>query len=132
MTCDDLTMTTFLAADGRPKANGRRPECSAPRPQSQGPTSTFTPCLRRYRLPLAVNVEVERGRPASVRSAARGIPSGDVVNVAGPWRTSGRWWAPGDEQWDRDEWDVELVSGECYRLVRNRITGRWEIEGEMD
>jgi protein ImuB len=94
--------------------------------------SSFVPCLRRYRFPLSVSVEVERGRPATVRSASRGIPSGDVVNVAGPWRTSGRWWTPGNDQWDRDEWDIELVSGGCYRLVRDRITGRWEIEGEMD
>ncbi|HEX7780757.1 MAG TPA: hypothetical protein VF424_16015, partial [Vicinamibacterales bacterium] len=62
----------------------------------------------------------------------RGIPGGDIVNVAGPWRSSGRWWAPGDGQWDRDEWDIELVCGGCYRLVRDRFTGRWEIEGEID
>ena len=123
-------MTTFLAADGRPKANGRRPKGNVSETQAQ--EISFVPCLRRYRLPLVVSVEVERGRPATVRSAARGIPSGDVVNVAGPWRTSGRWWAPADGQWDRDEWDIELVSGGCYRLVRDRLTGRWEIEGEMD
>jgi len=77
-------------------------------------------------------VDVERGRPVSVRSTARGIPSGDIVNVAGPWRTSGDWWAARGQPWDRDEWDIELVSGGCYRLVRDRVTGRWEIEGEMD
>ena len=124
------TMATFLEQGGRPKANGRRPKPADGATQAQG--TAFVPCLRRYRLPLAVTVEVERGRPATVRSTARGIPGGDVVNVAGPWRTSGGWWAPGMQDWDRDEWDVELVSGGCYRLVRNRITGRWEIEGEMD
>jgi hypothetical protein len=134
------TMETFMAT--RPNAAGRRLKGSAgPRPEAQGPSggdrdqtksSRFTPCLRRYRLPLIVAVEVERGRPVSIRSSARGIPSGDVVNAAGPWRTSGHWWAAGDAPWDRDGWDIELVSGECYRLVRDRITGRWEIEGEMD
>ena len=98
----------------------------------QSPRPDFVPCLRRYRIPLAVMVDVERGRPVSVRSTARGIPSGDIVNVAGPWRTSGSWWASGGQPWDRDEWDIELVSGGCYRLVRDRVTGRWEIEGEMD
>lgn len=121
------TMGMFLARGPRPKAQGPR-DGNPENPK----TSTFIPCLRRYRLPLAVTVEVERGRPATVRSTARGIPGGDVVNVAGPWRTSGGWWAPDQQHWDRDEWDVELVSGGCYRLVRNRITGRWEIEGEMD
>ena len=98
----------------------------------QSPRPDFVPCLRRYRIPLAVMVDVERGRPVSVRSTARGIPSGDIVNVAGPWRTSGDWWAARGQPWDRDEWDIELVSGGCYRLVRDRVTGRWEIEGEMD
>jgi hypothetical protein len=67
-----------------------------------------------------------------VRAHTRGIPGGDIVNVAGPWRSSGRWWAPADGQWDRDEWDIEFVCGGCYRLVRDRFTGRWEIEGEID
>ncbi len=81
------TMAAFLAGGGRPKANGRRPKPADGATQAQG--TAFVPCLRRYRLPLAVTVEVERGRPATVRSTARGIPGGDVVNVAGPWRTSG-------------------------------------------
>ena len=121
------TMAAFLEQGPRPRAQGPR-NGNPEHPK----TSAFIPCLRRYRLPLAVTVEVERGRPATVRSTARGIPGGDVVNVAGPWRTSGGWWAPGMQYWDRDEWDVELVSGGCYRLVRDRLTGRWEIEGEMD
>ncbi|HYN07606.1 MAG TPA: hypothetical protein VES67_09470 [Vicinamibacterales bacterium] len=129
------TMTTFLG-DTRPPPSLVRASAGKQGPSAgsreAAKTATFTPCLRRYRLSLAVTVEVERGRPTTVRSTARGIPSGDVVNVAGPWRTSGRWWAPGDGRWDRDEWDVELVDGGCYRLVRDRLTGRWEIEGEMD
>jgi protein ImuB len=124
------TMTAFMEEGTRQKAEGKKHQAPSPKPQA--PSPAFVPCLRRYRLPLAVIVDVERGRPVSVRSTARGIPSGDVVNVAGPWRTSGHWWAPGGDQWDRDEWDIELVSGGCYRLVRDRLTGRWEIEGEMD
>jgi hypothetical protein len=115
-------MEKFTGHAPRPTLHAPRPTPHAPRP----------PCLRRYRIPLAVTVEVERGRPASVRAHTRGIPGGDIVNVAGPWRSSGRWWAPADGQWDRDEWDIELVCGGCYRLVRDRFTGRWEIEGEID
>jgi hypothetical protein len=133
------TVEKFTGQGQRPKAAGQRQASTsagrasvdehAPRPTPHAPRP---PCLRRYRIPLAVTVEVERGRPASVRAHTRGIPGGDIVNVAGPWRSSGRWWAPGAGQWDRDEWDIELVSGGCYRLVRDRFTGRWEIEGEID
>jgi protein ImuB len=114
------TVEKFLPAGRRPTAEGPRQAAARP------------PCLRRYRIPLAVSVEVERGRPATVRAHTRGIPGGDIVNVAGPWRSSGRWWTQDDGQWDRDEWDIELVCGGCYRLVRDRFTGRWEIEGEID
>ena len=127
------TMATFTGQGPRPKAQG--PSLTPPtfaHSSFGGQADSRPPCLRRYRIPLAVIVEVERGRPASVRAHTRGIPGGDIVNVAGPWRSSGRWWAPGDGQWDRDEWDIELVCGGCYRLVRDRFTGRWEIEGEID
>jgi protein ImuB len=131
------TMTAFMDEGQRQKAEGKKLQASISKPQAsrltpQAPRPDFVPCLRRYRIPLAVMVDVERGRPVSVRSTARGIPSGDIVNVAGPWRTSGSWWAAAGQPWDRDEWDIELVSGGCYRLVRDRLTGRWEIEGEMD
>ncbi|MGE5835424.1 MAG: hypothetical protein ACM4AI_13140 [Acidobacteriota bacterium] len=124
------TMEKFTGQGTRQKAEGKTFQAPSPEPRASDPA--FVPCLRRYRIPLAVMVDVERGRPVSVRSTARGIPSGDIVNVAGPWRTSGYWWAAGGQPWDRDEWDIELVSGGCYRLVRDRFTGRWEIEGEMD
>jgi protein ImuB len=87
--------------------------------------------LRRFRLPVAARVNVDRGGPARVQPATSAIPAARVVNRAGPWRTSGHWWTA-ERQWDRDEWDVELADGGCYRLARDRITGRWEIEGEFD
>jgi hypothetical protein len=135
------TMTTFMEQAVKRQAPGPGPKAPDPSPSIPSPSPLpsalcplpcHVPCLRRYRIPLAVTVTVERGRPASVRANTRGIPGGDIVNVAGPWRSSGRWWAPGDGRWDRDEWDIELVTGGCYRLVRDRFTGRWEIEGEMD
>ena len=131
------TLEKFTGQGAMQQTEGKKLQASTPKPPAsshtpQSPRPDFVPCLRRYRIPLAVMVDVERGRPVSVRSTARGIPSGDIVNVAGPWRTSGDWWAARGQPWDRDEWDIELVSGGCYRLVRDRVTGRWEIEGEMD
>jgi protein ImuB len=87
--------------------------------------------LRRFRLPIAARVTVERGAPVRVATGSPVIPAARVVHRAGPWRSSGRWWAT-DQVWDRDEWDVELDGGGCYRLARNRHTGNWEIEGEID
>jgi protein ImuB len=95
-------------------------------------TATSPTVLRRFRIPIPARVVVERGGPVRVMSTSSAIPSGVIVNRAGPWRTSGRWWTTDRTKWDRDEWDVELAGGGCYRLARLRDTGSWEIEGEID
>jgi hypothetical protein len=75
---------------------------------------------------------VERGVPVRLDPAARGLAGGRVVASAGPWRSSGLWWSLARAGWDRDEWDVEVDAGVCYRLARDRLTGRWEVEGTID
>jgi protein ImuB len=90
------------------------------------------PCLRRFRLPIATRVDVDRNIPVRVTPALRGLSGGRVVVCAGPWRTSGRWWVLDRSAWDRDEWDVELTDGGVYRLARHRATGQWELEGILD
>jgi len=87
-------------------------------------------CVRRFRIPLSARVQVEHGAPVHV--AAPVVSAGEVVACAGPWRSSGSWWTLDGTRWDRDEWDVELAGGECYRLARDRTTNRWEIDGELD
>jgi protein ImuB len=94
-----------------------------------GPTAGV---LRRFRLPIAAQVTAERGAPVRVVPSARGLPGGRVRVCAGPWRTSGRWWVLDRTEWDRDEWDVEVVTGEVYRLTRDRTSGQWVIEGLLD
>ncbi len=86
--------------------------------------------LRRFRVPLAARVVLDHGVPVRVWPDARGVSGGSVTACAGPWRTSGGWWAP--DAWDRDEWDVELVAGGLYRVTRMRATGVWLIEGVFD
>jgi protein ImuB len=88
--------------------------------------------VRRFRLPVVARVTVERGVPVRLEPAARGLAGGQVVASAGPWRSSGLWWSLARAGWDRDEWDVEVDAGVCYRLVRDRLTGRWEVEGTID
>jgi protein ImuB len=88
--------------------------------------------LRRLRLPLAASVTLERGRPVSVSPATRAFAGGRVVDCAGPWRSSGAWWAFDRRGWDRDEWDVQLADGGVYRIANDRATGQWVVEGTVD
>jgi protein ImuB len=107
-------------------------EVNAPtgaRPALQEP---LAPGLRRFRLPVAARVTLAHGAPADVRPAARGLAGGEVLARAGPWRSSGHWWTADGTAWDRDEWDLELTGGVVYRLVRDRRTGSWTIEGILD
>ena len=128
-THDDrqTALTGFTTGTGLPRRSS----------QSEGGNRGTEPrnhptILRRFRIPIAARVVVERGGPVRVMPSSSAIPSGLIVNRAGPWRTSGRWWTTDRTKWDRDEWDVELAGGGCYRLARLRDTGAWEIEGEID
>ncbi len=88
--------------------------------------------LRRFRPSVAVRVNVERGRPASMAIDRRGMPGGRVEQAAGPWRTSGAWWDTTGSHWDRDEWEVGLSDGSICRLYCDRETGRWFLDGVFD
>jgi hypothetical protein len=110
----------------------------APRPDAAAPTAYV---LRRQRIPPAIRVNVSGGRPVYLAPSRRGIPSGAVVQSAGPWRSSGGWWktaaitggpSPRSGQWDRSEWDVALARGEVCRLFQDRATGCWFFEGLYD
>jgi hypothetical protein len=56
------------------------------------PPRPGTLVLRRQRLPAPIRVNVSNGRPVYVAPSRRGVPSGAIVQAAGPWRTSGGWW----------------------------------------
>jgi len=88
--------------------------------------------LRIFRPPVDVVVAMRDGKPACITSKSKTI-QGEILWTAGPWRSSGDWWER--EGWARDEWDI-AVQGETgialYRLVRDRIEGRWILEGTYD
>src|SRR5262249_14181734 len=69
--------------------------------------------VRRCRQPVPARVAIADGRPVRVTTDRRGFAGGSVLQAAGPWKTSGDWWADG---WDRDEWDVALSDGASYRV----------------
>jgi protein ImuB len=101
-----------------------------PHPQSR---RTNQHAFRYFNPPIRAAVDLSNNRP--VRLSAPGI-HGNVLNAAGPWRTSGDWWttsarspAGDDTAWNRDEWDIALTNGALYRLYRD---SNWFIEGSYD
>lgn len=88
--------------------------------------------LRRCRQPVPARVVVDaEGRPTRVTTDRRGFAGGAVLRCAGPWRSSGDWWA-GGKSFDHDEWDVALGDGAVYRVFRDRDAGGWFIEAIVD
>ncbi len=95
----------------------RQPQLTDP------PPITVRHAFRYFRPPLGATVELQNDRPA--RITASGI-HGKILNIAGPWRTSGNWWTT--TPWNRDEWDITLSTG-LYRIYRDKS---WYIEGTYD
>ncbi|HTS30973.1 MAG TPA: hypothetical protein VMH81_34110 [Bryobacteraceae bacterium] len=90
-----------------------------------GPSSQTRLALRIFRPPRAARVALRSGQPGFV--TADGI-RGKVVNLAGPWRTSGDWWT--SDPWSSDEWDIALSNGALYLLCCNPLG--WFVEGSYD
>jgi protein ImuB len=95
------------------------------RPAAGYPAATARLALRVFRPPRAARVEIVQGRPSFV--AAAGV-RGKVLQLAGPWRTSGDWWT--EDPWLRDEWDLALSDGALYRLYCE--PRGWFVEGSYD
>jgi protein ImuB len=114
----------------RKKTGEERAATAAGKPPSLG--------FRVFRPPLRAVVQVDRGLPAQISAwdKQRSV-YGKVVEVAGPWRTTGDWWR--DDRWARDEWDVALQLGKAgseqqaiYRIYRELNNGAWFVEGNYD
>jgi protein ImuB len=96
------------------------------------------PCLgfRMFRPPLRAVVQLEHGLPAQISAwGKQRSVYGKVVNMAGPWRTTGDWWR--EDRWARDEWDVAVAPNKreeqvLYRIYRELNTDTWFVEGAYD
>lgn len=89
--------------------------------------------LRMFRPPLHTTVTLRDGKPKHIVCSKREKVQGEIIWLAGPWRSSGDWWE--QEGWARDEWDIALQSESgitLYRLVHDLLRGRWFIEGTYD
>jgi len=119
-----------------------RPLAPSPRrPVSPSPPRPLSSLLgfRVFRPPLRAEVEAPNGWPTRIKAQARAGRSirGKVLRLAGPWRTSGDWWA--EDGWARDEWDVSVAGSEAsqekgtlYRIYRDLRSNGWFVEGVYD
>jgi len=131
---DDFAMRPFAIDHDQRRGRGERRE-DVEGKRSAGSALNVVAALRRFRRPIPARVAVERARPVRVTTDRAEIRGGVVRASAGPWRSSGHWWADeagGAGRWDRDEWDVALADGAVYRVFQDRHTDRWFIEAIAD
>lgn len=95
--------------------------------------------LRMFRPPLRAVVETQQGLPAQISAwGKQRSVYGKVVQLAGPWRTTGDWWR--EDGWARDEWDVAVTPSNkasseppaLYRIYRKLDSEMWFVEGNYD
>jgi len=96
----------------------------APPLRRQGPRLT----VRALRPPLRAEVRIVQGRPVHLRSP---VTRGTVLRAAGPWRTTGYWWAE-STRFAIDHYDVQMSDGTLLRLCFDWVTRRWQIDGLYD
>jgi protein ImuB len=102
--------------------------CDAPAPTAASPTLT-APALafRRFRPPHGLDVLMGREGPTALRGPDT---TAQVVVAAGPYRSSGEWWA--GDGFSRDYWDLQASDGAVYRVHQDRRDGRWYLDGYYD
>src|ERR1039457_3545408 len=89
--------------------------------------------LRLFRPPLGAVVIVREAKPVQLRCLQREGVAGEIVWTAGPWRSSGDW--SEQEGWSREEWDIAVPNETglvLYRLVQDKLSGNWFVEGTYD
>ncbi len=133
---------------------GEKPEENA----KETETMSAVIALRLFRPPLGASVTRREAKPVRMRCLEREDISGEIVWTAGPWRSSGDW--SEQEGWSREEWDIavpaesscQLPVPSCqsnerepttgnwqpaaglvlYRLVQDKLSGSWFVEGTYD
>jgi protein ImuB len=83
--------------------------------------------IRLFRPALHARVRLAASAPKNIM--APGV-KGTVIRSAGPWKTSGEWWA--STSWTREEWDIALDDGALYRIHQEMQTHEWYVQGVYD
>jgi protein ImuB len=113
------------------KAETARPGASTrpPRPPleagSPAPPSLSTRALRP---PIPAEVRLQGTGPGWIRST---VASGKVLHLAGPWRTTGGWWAP-ESRYAYDYFDVLTSDGTLSRLRFDHLGRAWHVDAVYD
>jgi len=106
--------------------------------------------LRIFRPSRLICVQMAEGRPCKLAmlapDAERNELEGKILWSAGPWHSSGDWWAEqsasksnseDSQVWDREEWDIALANDggsgvALYRIYRDTGTGQWFADASYD
>ncbi len=117
-------------SDNQPAAWGAASVHERAGPDAYGAQSTgpAPPAIRALRPPVRAEVRVDGGMPTFVRSA---VAQGHVTRAAGPWRTTGHWWAE-EERFALDHYDVLMSDGSVVRLCFDWLNRVWQIDGIYD
>jgi len=131
---DAHRMKRFRVASSELRA-GARAEPATRNTQLATPNAARL-ALRLFRPPLRARVETMAGKPARVSFLENVFLENrraEVIECAGPWRTSGEWWT--NDGWQRDEWDVSIrtkTGSALYRMYRDIASGEWFVYGSYD
>jgi len=156
---DAFLLQRFVLRGNKQKARGRKVarvfDKGLRSKQTTGLQPVAAPLLafRVFRPALRAIVTTERGYPVQVSAwgPSRSV-YGKIVQLAGPWRTTGDWWRA--DRWARDEWDVAVENSRgqfsnkrlpqpgpatphvspqvLYRIYRELHGGAWFVEGVYD
>jgi len=154
MVGEDKVGSMQLLDSHRPEAfRMQRFVPAAPKGQKEKLETDSSPApvtaLRMFRPPLRATVTLCDGKPVHVVCPKRKEVQGEILWIAGPWRSSGDWWE--QDGWARDEWDIAIQSSVTsrqfsvvnnpasikstlvlYRLVHDLLSGHWFMEGMYD
>ncbi|MGA2877647.1 MAG: hypothetical protein ABSG13_01720 [Bryobacteraceae bacterium] len=109
----------------RPDAYRFRPCAFEPSAPKDAARAALCLAFRYFRPPVMAQITRRDGRFQRIVSER---VSGEIVQAAGPWRTSGDWWAA--TAWNRDEWDVVLEDSAIYRVYF--AAQQWFLDGSYD
>lgn len=84
--------------------------------------------LRALRPPVRAEVRCEGDRPVFLQSA---VGRGEILGIAGPWRTTGHWWSE-TGRFAVDHYDVQTSDGNVLRLCFDWTRNQWQVDGLYD
>ena len=109
-----------------PRTRAQHAPAGAPPPT--GRRSSARLMLRAVRPPARAEVRIEGSRPVFLRSA---VSRGEIVEIAGPWRTTGHWWSE-TGHFATDHYDAQISDGSVVRLCFDWRRNEWQVDGLYD